>query len=298
MQLRSLIALAATLSLASAASARADHLLISELLVSPTGTVTSDASAKFIEVYNPTTGTLDLSNYYLSDYPDYFRLPAGNFNYGDVDHFLLKFPNGTTIPGDSTLLVCQNSTTFVQELGSAFGGTTVTFSAQLKNPQLLEVKNSSPDIADMVNLKASQLRPHTLGMASAGGFVSLFYWNGQSDLVQDVDIVRWGTPAAANGFIFKTDISQDGPDPDTATSTYRPDNGAGANTNGTNPAVLKRVSADETGESTTNNGNGITGHDESAEGTKNTFASVPQTASTPGLANVSILSAVTDWQMY
>jgi len=280
------------------ASARADHLLISELLVTPSSAATSEASAKFVEVYNPTTSTIDLSNYYISDYPDYFRLPAGNFDFGDVDHFLIKFPNGSSLGADSTLLICQNSTTFVQELGSSFGGTTVTFSAQANSPQLFELKNLSPAIPDMVNLKSASPRPNSFGMAGAGGFVSLFYWNGQSDLVKDVDIVRWGTPVTGNAFIFKTNISQDGPDADTNASTFRPDNGSSANLNGSNPAVLKRVSADETDESAADNGNGITGHDESRESTKNTFASVPQTATTPGIPNVSILSAVADWQMY
>src|SRR5262249_14488859 len=44
-----------------------DHLLISELIVQPD-------SAEMIEIFNPTNAAIDLSDYYLADRNDYYRV--------------------------------------------------------------------------------------------------------------------------------------------------------------------------------------------------------------------------------
>ncbi|RIK72557.1 hypothetical protein DCC62_19375, partial [candidate division KSB1 bacterium] len=87
------------LGLALPAFGQNDHLLISEFVVTPT-------AGEFIEIYNPTNATVDLTTYYLTDdvsnnNNDYIKVVNGaaalavaNFD------FLVKFPDGASIaPG-------------------------------------------------------------------------------------------------------------------------------------------------------------------------------------------------------
>lgn len=293
------VAIAVAALLPQSLMARADHLLISELLVDSPGTQTDETSAEFIEIFNPTNQPVDLTNYYLSDYPDYFKLPAGNFAFGDRSEFLLRFPNGFVLPPNGTAVVTQNSATFFSELSSKFGGSAESFAAQPGSPILFEVKNTSATVPDMINLKAGQPRQNTLAMNAVGGFVMLFYWDGATDLVKDVDLVRWGSPSSAEAFKLKIAQMVDGPDEDTAWSVYAPDTGVIAYVPSGPVTVLRRVNADETGEGSSSGGNGITGHDESLERIQNTFASLPFPPVTPGTPNTSLFPAnVEDWQVY
>ena len=60
-------------------------------------------------------------------------------------------------------------------------------------------------------------------MTNSGGNAGLFFWDGSSDLVQDVDLVNLGTPSSTNDIGDKTGLSVDGPDAGTVASTYLPD---------------------------------------------------------------------------
>src|SRR5262245_2006488 len=76
-----------------------DHLLITEFVVAPT-------NGEFIEIFNPTAGSIDLSHYYLTDdnannNNDYVRVVNGAaaLKLAAAD-FLVKFPDGASIaPG-------------------------------------------------------------------------------------------------------------------------------------------------------------------------------------------------------
>jgi hypothetical protein len=120
-------------------------------------------------------------------------------------------------------------------------------------------------------------------LTNAGEVIVVFQWNGQSDLVRDVDLVLAGVPSVANGLIDKSSLAFDGPDGDTATSSYSADMrtitaqatapGAGLST--------KRIALENGFELQTGVGNGLAGDDETSEDTSSTWDS-SFTAPTPG----------------
>ncbi len=174
------------------------HLLITEFAVSPT-------AGEFIEIYNPGPAAVDLSNYYLSDEVfnnnnNYINVVKGGFTAFSSD-FMVKFPAGTTIAPKQFLTIAFTGTGFATSYGK---------------PADFEIKGDDPNTPDMTAVSVGA----TAGLSNDGEMIMLFYWDGQSDLVQDVDYVVWGDKAEA---IDKTGISIDGLDADTTPSTYQPD---------------------------------------------------------------------------
>ena len=58
------------------------------------------------------------------------------------------------------------------------------------------------------------------GLTNSGENAVLFFWDGASDLVSDVDMINIGTPSSSNDVAAKTGVSVDGPDADTTASMY------------------------------------------------------------------------------
>src|SRR5678810_1151927 len=57
------------------------------------------------------------------------------------------------------------------------------------------------------------------GLTTTGEMVALFFWNGSTDTVKDVDLVIAGNaPSSTNTFIAKAPV--DGPDADAIPSAY------------------------------------------------------------------------------
>jgi hypothetical protein len=104
------------------------------------------------------------------------------------------------------------------------------------------------------------------GLTDVGEPVVLFYWNGASDLVRDVDYVFYGNIAGSNPPVDKTNVAVDGPDNGTATTRYLADTPlsaqrpVGAHQLG---GSIERCDLSEGGEHP--GGNGITGQDETSE---------------------------------
>ncbi|RIK53191.1 hypothetical protein DCC62_32475, partial [candidate division KSB1 bacterium] len=77
------------------------HLIITEFVISPT-------AGEFVEIYNPTSETINLSNYYLTDATFagggtyYYNIVTGaNAGGGTFGDFNARFPEGATIaPGE------------------------------------------------------------------------------------------------------------------------------------------------------------------------------------------------------
>jgi len=100
---------------------RADHLLISEVLYDPPGT----DDAEFIELYNPTVWSISLSGYSLGD-----ALRRSDFE--DVR----RFPNGSYMGPDSTIVVASAATAFRSRFGF--------------DPDF-EILNSDPGVPNLVD---------------------------------------------------------------------------------------------------------------------------------------------------
>ncbi|MDZ7269065.1 MAG: lamin tail domain-containing protein [candidate division KSB1 bacterium] len=226
------------------------HLLITEFAVSPT-------AGEFIEIYNPGPDTVTLGNYYLSDEcfnnnNNYINVVKGGFTAFGSD-FMVKFPNGSRLAPGKFLTI-------------AFTG--AGFATTYQKTADFEIKGDDANTPDMTAVSVGA----TAGLSNDGEMIVLFYWDGQSDLVQDVDYVVWGDKVEA---INKTGVSIDGPDADTTPSTYQPDtpvaqqfvvdaeNDGDAFPHDDGKTAQRRLEVEDV--ETWSGGNGIAGHDETSE---------------------------------
>ncbi|KAA0231755.1 CHRD domain-containing protein [candidate division KSB1 bacterium] len=242
------------LGLALPAFGQNDHLLISEFVVTPT-------AGEFIEIYNPTNATVDLTTYYLTDdvsnnNNDYIKVVNGaaalavaNFD------FLVKFPDGASIaPGG------------VKVIAFSGAGFKTSYAPALPDYEILGDDAEVPDMAGIVVTTNA-------GLTNGSESIVLFHWDGASDLVQDVDYVLWGS-GTITAAVNKTGFKVDGPDADSDSSAYLNDTPVASQTvvnadnDGNSQPHTSGSSAArnalEAGETLTG-GNGITGHDETSE---------------------------------
>jgi hypothetical protein len=252
-----------------------EHLMISEICVQPT-------NGEFIEIFNPTARPIDLSDVYLSDAEDwkatspynpqhYWNLPSGR-DFGldgpqkDYD-FVARFPAGATIQPGQYVVVAFDSDKFKSQYG--------------KDPDFEIRQDGTADgVADM-RIPGPRAVSTTAGLTNERECVILFRWDGQSDLVEDLDIVEWGDDLSGF-YVDKSGVQIDGPDQDSIASAYRADQSmimhdkARPNAIGTS---MKRVDFSEWGEVKTG-GNGVSGHDETSENWATTWSNL--TPPTPG----------------
>jgi len=257
------------------------HLLITEVVVTPT-------NGEYIEIYNGTGATVDLTNYYIADNifnndNDYINI-VNNSDTGFSSDFVAKFPNGATIPNNTYQIIAMNN----------------NFSTQYGfNPTYELTPSGAGDadaIPDMLNAGAGGIGS-TPGLSNDGEVVILFYWDGQSDLVKDVDYVVWGDKVEA---VDKTGVKRDGPDAGTDSTTYANDTSVanqkalpvtGTALHAIGNSVQRSDPPVEVGE-TTSGGNGITGHDETSEDLPAAFVEAPVTPGAPLPVELSSFTAL------
>ncbi len=229
--------------------ADANHLLLTEICVTPTG-------GEFIEIYNPLGTTISLTDIYLCDvYGDsasveyfYPQIVSGPLTYISTD-FVVKFPNGSSIDPGGVQTIAMNGADFTTEYGippdfdlAGTGGT------QMATPYNCYIGSSA-------------------GLTNGDELVVLFLWDGVYDLCYDIDYAFWGDNLDRR--VDKTGLSIDGPDGDTVPSVYLNDT-ANADQDGiatgghSTGFTFQRVDMDEGTEILTG-GNGTTGHDETSE---------------------------------
>ena len=123
MRLKTPAAVAALLALASVSARGADHLLLSEFAVTPT-------DAEFIEIYNPTTQVVDLTDYYVSDFvlasdptQNYWRIVDGALRPqpGFATDFLARFPAGTSMLPGATIVISLHDNIAFEDAWSGGG---------------------------------------------------------------------------------------------------------------------------------------------------------------------------------
>jgi len=233
-----------------------NHLQISEVQVAP-----SDNG--FIEIFNPNPFPVSLDEYYLTDYNTYYTM-VNQIYTSETGDFLVKFPAGTSIDSAGVLVIALD--------GNGFTYGTPDF----------EIKGTSTQVPDMDPLYVG-----TSAALSKLEMVMLFHWDGQNDLVEDVDYVMWGN--SSDRFVDKSGVSIDGPDPDSTPSTYLNDTPVTAQ-EAFYPAPLSGSSMErntvmENGEVLLG-GNGISGHDETSESIAQNFSL--QTSPTPGSTTLEI----------
>lgn len=235
-------------------------LLLTEVVLAP-------STQEFVEIANPGTTAVDLSTYYLSDSGSYFRVPAGAPTLDTAD-FIVKFPAGASIaPGAVITVALDTTASFMTTNGVA-----PTYSVA-SGTMTAVAANGVPSLTN------------------SGELVVLFRWDGQADLVKDVDAVLAGAPTIANGFVNKSAVALDGPDTGTSSATYATDARSMA-AMGSTPASgksTKRLALEAGHETQSGGGNGINGDDETSEDTAATWDSSAFTNPTPGGVPAALL---------
>lgn len=241
----------------SAPPTTSGHLLLTEVVLAPT-------PGELIEIANPGTAAVDLSNSYVSDAGAYFRLPAGAPTLDGGD-FIAKFPTGTSIPAHGVITIALDTAANFQ--------TTYAVAPTFVLSAMTMVSSTG-----------------TPSLTNGGELVVLFTWDGAADNVRDVDMLLVGVPTVANSMVDKSGVVVDGPDPDTTGTAYKVDAmtiavqaaapGSGKST--------KRVAPEPTYETHAGTGNGIDGHDETSENTAQTW-DTGAGAPTPGTVPAGLL---------
>jgi len=220
----------------------ANHIIFTQITITPD-------EAEVIAIHNPTNDIIDLSDYYLSDAITtgkyYYNLPAGN-NYwsGSSSDFIARFPDIDINPGQTLTISIEDASTF---------NSYYTYDPDLTlTDDMLDVVDGQSTIGSSASL------------ADNYESLVLFYWDGSSSIVQDVDYFYWGISQGLDLHgIDKTGVPGYLNDtPITTQSNY----------------ILEEIhdeefsyvrkSTNENGESGPSNnitGNGITGHDETSE---------------------------------
>ncbi|MGD2146801.1 MAG: ExeM/NucH family extracellular endonuclease [Anaerolineae bacterium] len=249
----------------------APELLLTELVVTPT-------DGEFVEIHNPTGAAIDLTDVYLTDATfagggtNYYNIVTGsNAGGGDNYDFHARFPSGASIgAGEYRTVALAGSDDFFTEYGA--------------NPtyELYEKGETADGIPDVLEAFTGSINDQG-GLTNSGEVAILYFWDGQTDLVTDLDYAVWGDK---NEAVDKSEVSVDGPDVDAISSTYLGDTAipsqdllaTGAHSSGNS---WQRDDLTE-GTETAAGGNGVGGDDETSEDLSNTWC---ENTPTPGAAS-------------
>ena len=214
--------------LSVALSASADHLIFNRVCVNPN-------EAELIEIYNPTDQAIDLSNYYLSDQNDYYNWVFGNSSTLSSRDFLIKFPDGSQIEAQESFLI-----------------------STISNDDFFDYYDEMPDISLIdTEFEVSEIGS-SVGLDNNQEMLILFYWDGSSSIIQDVDYFLWGS--TLRGFSKTIDEGYTYNDTNLEDQIFIRNYGSSAYSD----SLYVRNSINEVNENQTQ-GNGITGHDETSE---------------------------------
>ena len=225
----------------------ADHIIFSKITITPN-------QAEMVAIYNPTSATIDLSNYYLSDAEysvlgkHYYNLPTStDYWSGFGSDFIVKFKDTDEIePGETKYISLAGTGDFESYYGF--------LPDLIMQNDMLSAIDGQNSISNQANLLGDNYE-----------VLILFYWDGNpNSLVQDVDYFYWGNPQGLPLYgVNKTGISNYAADTD---FSIQEQNILALHTDG---YTYKRVSLTEEigelGPANSITGNGITLHDETSE---------------------------------
>ena len=237
-----------------------DHLLINEIVLQP-------SAGEYIRITNPTSSAINLSDYYLTDGTDttnakyYFNLPSGaDYWSGGSTDFIARFPDTSISAGGSLILGLGRSSDYEATYGSSPH-------LSLKDHMLNAVDGVST-IGGSPNVKLDNVAETLV----------LFYWDGTSSTVKDVEYLVWGTDntSAAAYMLDKSSVAGYQADTPVASQSYMTTHNDG----------FKLIRNGLEGTEATSSGNGITGHDETSENLADTWSVVDLTIVKPSISNI------------
>lgn len=258
-------------------------LLLTEVCLTP-------SAGEFVEIHNPNPFAVSLHDYYLTDalYVSsnevYWRIVQGNpsvetIGGGQFNDFHARFPAGSSLAAGGTITVALLGSDGYEdyhhvspdyELFEDSGGDNI--------PEMVEV------FAGSIGEPSAQfglLTNYNVDTQN-GECVVLYYWDGTTDLVTDIDVLIWGTGSSYQ--FSKNGVSMDGPDADTTPTAYAPERPA----NQLTPLLFGHAvgesytRADLTeGAQAASNGNGVDGRDELSENWNTTWVVAPASPHVP-----------------
>jgi hypothetical protein len=253
-----LLSLLALLWPLAASAQDADHLLLSEVLVRARTPYASFGSP-YIEVVNPTAAAFDLTHVHVTNAQDnqlgryYWNVVGGeNAGGGTSSTFHARFPHGMAIaPGQRLVISLAGSAQFQQAYGF------------LPDLELFEDGTAPDAVPEMVEVFTGSIgrglgstSTNTPALNENSDSIMLYFWDGESDTVQDIDYLIWGGDTRWR--VDKTTVPGYQPDTPVASQVSA---AAGPIPFGES---FRRVSFVEPAEPLTG-GNGITGHNETGE---------------------------------
>ncbi len=231
-----------------------NHVLITEVFVPPSG----ETGKTFVEITNPTQETVTSDEMYLANYNTYYLLVTDQFP-ATNQFFAVRFPSLTLSPGQVVTVALDGAGYF-----AAFG--------KRADFEIKGTDDQTPDM-DVIRMGSNP------ALEAVKGMMILFSWDGQSDLVKDVDYLPWGLLAFNASWMDKSGVQIDGPDADALKSTYLNDLATSQQKAISSiPAgeSLQRNGTTEIGEQTSG-GNGIAGHNEATEDFQQSFTTAGPT---------------------
>jgi phosphatidylserine/phosphatidylglycerophosphate/cardiolipin synthase-like enzyme len=165
------------LPIASHHSGTSRQLLISEIMINPSG---NDLDGEWVEIHNPTGGPVTLAGFLFGDA---ILLKDGNIRMTGEDA-VYRFPEGAMVPAGGTIVIAQNAREFAR--------------LYAKKPDF-ELGDYDAETPDLMNINGENGR---LALGNDGDEVALL----QSDATI-VDVVTWLTGNAENTTPFGRSIS-------------------------------------------------------------------------------------------
>ena len=242
---------------------QADHIVFSEIVLTP-------SDGEYVEITNPTDNDIDMSDYYLTDATDtglgkvYHKIATGaDYWSGSSSDFICRFPSGYSLSAGSSIKVSlRDNDSYVSTYGE---------SADL---------SLDDDMLDAVEGSITKGIAAAPKLSNTSETLVLFYWDGTSSTVKDVDYLLWGDNSFA---VDKSGISGYQPDTPVLSQSYM-------SVHDTNEKLIRAESASE-GTETQSGGNGITGHDETSEPLSETWITASLVSSKPDISGLSLTPA-------
>ena len=239
---------------------QADHIVFSEIVLTP-------SEGEYVEITNPTANDIDMSDYYLTDATDtglgkvYHKIATGvDYWSGSSSDFICRFPSNYSLPAGASIKVSlRDNDSYVSTYGESAD---------------LSLDDDMLDAVDGSSTKGTAAAPK---LSNTSETLVLFYWDGTSSTVKDVDYLLWGDNSFA---VDKSGISGYQSDTPVLSQSYM-------SVHDTNEKLIRAESASEGGE-TQSGGNGITGHDETSEPLSETWITASLVSSKPDISGLSL----------
>ena len=146
----------------------ADHLLLTRIVTQPD-------KAESFSIYNPTDAPINLSNYYVCDDEEYYKMQTdGDMSpSSSIGGFTVQFPDVSIDPGDTFHIVLNED--YSEFYGEDF------------SPDLVMFGSSDSSLTGSMGFSSNKIEEE-------GELIILFKWDGESNhLIEDVDYFIWGS---------------------------------------------------------------------------------------------------------